>query len=74
MREKLFRFRLDVKRNFFTKTLVRCWSGCSQAAQTCWGYSVPGGVQDQDGLGPGQPGLVPDVEVGSLACVMGFGI
>ena len=30
--------------------------------------SIPGGVQGQVGWGPGQPGLVPDLEVGSLAC------
>ena len=30
--------------------------------------SIPGGVQAQVGWGPGQPGLVLDVEVGGPAC------
>ena len=30
--------------------------------------SIPGGVQGQVGWGPGQPGLVLDVEVGGPAC------
>ena len=30
--------------------------------------SNPGGVQGQVGWGPGQPGLVLDVEVGGPAC------
>ena len=36
----------------------------AQAAQRGCRCSVPGGVQDQVGWGPGQPGLVPDLEVG----------
>ena len=33
-----------------------------------WSESIPGGVQDQVGWGPGKPGLVPDLEVGGPAC------
>ena len=34
--------------------------------------SVPGGVQGQVRWGPGQPGLVLDVEVGGPACGEGL--
>ena len=40
-----------------------------QAAQRDCGCSVPGGVQDQIVWGHGQPGLVPDMEVGVPAMV-----
>jgi len=45
-----------------------------QAAQRGCGcpMSIPGGVQGQAGWGPGQPGLEPDLEVGSLACGRGL--
>ena len=39
-----------------------------QAAQRGCGCPIPGGVQGQVGWGPGQPGLVLDMEVGSPAC------
>ena len=39
-----------------------------QAAHGGCGCSVPGGVEDQVGWGPGQPGLVLDLEVGGPAC------
>ena len=42
-----------------------------QAAQRGCGCPVPGGVQSQVGLGPGQPGLVLDMEVGGPACSRG---
>ena len=45
----------------------------AQAAQGGCGCSIPGGVQDQVGWGPGQPGLVPDLEVGGSACGRGVG-
>ena len=32
------------------------------------GDPIPGGVQCQGGWGPGQPGLVLNVEVGGPAC------
>jgi len=34
-----------------------------QAAQRGCGCSIPGDVQDQVGWGPGQSGIVPDLEV-----------
>ena len=34
--------------------------------------SIPGGVQGQAGWGPGQPGLVFDMEVGGPACSRGL--
>ena len=42
-----------------------------QAAQRSCGCSMHGVVQDQFGWGPGQPGLVPDVEVGDPSCGRG---
>ena len=39
-----------------------------KAAQKGCGCSIPGGVQGQVGCGPGQPGLVLDMEVGEPAC------
>ena len=37
--------------------------------------SIPGGVQGQVGWGPGQPGLVLDVEVGGLVALpVGVGL
>ena len=48
------------------KELVR--EVLEQAIQRVCGYSVPGGVQDQIGWGPGQSGLVPDLEVSGPAC------
>jgi len=47
--------------------------GLEQPIQRGCGCSIPGGVQDQVGWNPGQPGLVPDVEVGGLACGRGVG-
>jgi len=44
-----------------------------QAAQRGCGCLVPGGVQGQVGWGPGQPGLVLDMEVGGPACDRGVG-
>jgi len=41
---------------------------CIFSAQRGCGCSVPGGVQDKAGWGPGQPALVPDLEVGGPAC------
>ena len=39
-----------------------------QAAQNGCGCPNPGGDQGQVGWSPGQPGLVPDLEVGGPAC------
>ena len=35
--------------------------------------SIPGGVQGQVGWGPGQPGLVGNMEAGGSACSRGAG-
>jgi len=35
--------------------------------------TIPGGVQGQVGWGPGQTGLVLDLEVGDPACSRGVG-
>ena len=43
-----------------------------QAAQRGHGCPVTGGVQGQVGWCPGQPGLVPDLEVGGPACGRGM--
>jgi len=40
----------------------------AQAAQRGCGCHVPGVVHGQVGWGPGQPGVVPDLEVGVPAC------
>ena len=44
-----------------------------QASQRGCGCPVPGGIQSQVGWGPGQPGLVLDMEVGGPACGRGGG-
>jgi len=44
-----------------------------QAAQRGCECSVPGGVQGRVRWGPGQPGLVLNVEVGGPACGGGIG-
>jgi len=49
-------------------SLPRQWWGAGTAAQRGCGCPIPGGVQGRVGWGPGQPGLVLDVEVGSPAC------
>ena len=45
-----------------------CNEVLEQAAQSGCGCFVPGGVQNEGGWGPGQPGLVLDLEVGGPAC------
>ena len=44
-----------------------------QSAQRVCGCPVPGGVGGQVRWGPGQPDLVPDLEVGGPARGRGFG-
>ena len=44
-----------------------------QAAQRGCGCPIPEGVQGQVGWGPGQPGLVLNVEIGGPACSGGVG-
>jgi len=50
---------------------MRCWHRLSREAVDA--PSIPEGVQGQVGWGPGQPGLVLNVEVGSPACSGGVG-
>jgi len=50
--------------------VVRCWNSCREAVDA---PSIPGGVQGQVEWGSGQPGLVPDPEVGGPACDRGVG-
>jgi len=45
--------------------------GHPQAAQRGCGCPIPGGVKDQVGWGPGQPGLGSDLKVGGPACGRG---
>jgi len=44
------RFRLDVRRKFFTQRVLRCWHCCPVMC----GCPGPGGAQGH-GWGPGQP-------------------
>ena len=44
-----------------------------QAAQRACGCLVPRGVQGHVGWGPGQPGLVLNVQIVGPACGKGFG-
>ena len=49
------RFRLDIRRKFFTQRVV---THLEQVAQGGCGCPIPGGIQGQAGCGSGQPGLV----------------
>ena len=44
-----------------------------QAAQRGCGCPIPGGVQGQVGWGPGQPGVVLNVEASGPVCGEGIG-
>jgi len=50
--------------------VVRSWNRLPREAVDA--PSIPEGVQGQVGWGPGQPGLVLNVEVGSPACGRGI--
>ena len=63
------RFRLDVEEVLYYES----GEVLEQAAQRACGCPVPGGVQGQVGWGPGQPGLVLNVEAGGPACGRGVG-
>jgi len=52
---------------------VKSFVSVEQAAQRGCECPVSGGVQGQVGWGPGQPGLVLNVEVGGPACGRGVG-
>ena len=51
--------------------VLRCWNRLPREVVDA--PSIPGGVQGQVGWGPGQPGLVLNVEVGGPACGRGVG-
>ena len=52
------RFRLDIRKKFFTVRMART---LAQAAQSSCGCPIPGSAQGQAGRGWGQPGLVEGV-------------
>ena len=62
------RFRLDIRGKFFESSEV-----LEQATQRGCGCSIPGDVQGQVGWGPGQPGIILDMEVHDSACGRRFG-
>ena len=50
-------------------SVTRVWWGAGQLpGEAVDAPSIPGGVQGQVGWGPGQPGLLPDLDVGGPAC------
>ena len=45
------RFRIDVRKTFFTQRVVQHWHSCPESC----GCPIPAGAQGQVGWGPGQP-------------------
>ena len=62
---------MDVRGKFFTLRVARCWDRLPREVVNA--LSIHGGVQGQVGSGPGQPGLVLNVEVGGPAFGRGVG-
>jgi len=63
--EILFKFAKAVCVSLYGLTSHMLRTYLSQAAQRSCECPIPGGVQSQDGWGPGQPELGPDLLVGS---------
>ena len=56
---------MDIRGKFLTERVVRCWHRLPREAVDAPPLEV---FKDKVGWGPGQPGLVPDLEVGGPAC------
>ena len=56
---------MNIRGKFFTTRVMRCCHRLPIEAVDA--PSIPGGVQGQAGRGPGQPGLVLNVEAGGPA-------